>query len=172
MRTIKELQQDIKNLNNYVNSVTKIKDVTEVSEETAHHINALDIKPKFDYSMGSVVSLAINGNVFKTYDHTKEYARGCKYSARHGKVIIDFPSKAMFKKFSKLVVQGYKAAKRVQNLNQNHGNDPNYSTAIKIAHDSYMDCANQLEDMATKYADGEFAKPKHKTIDVSIYTKW
>lgn len=45
------------------------------------------------YSMGEYVILRCNGQIIDTTDQTKEYRGGCKYRAKHGKVVLDFTKK-------------------------------------------------------------------------------
>lgn len=48
---------------------------------------------KSGYIMGERVVVRVNSATVTQADYTKEYARSCKYRAKHGKVVLDFSKK-------------------------------------------------------------------------------
>lgn len=63
------------------------------------------------YSMGELIIIRCNGKEIDRYDNRKEYARSCKWSAKHGKIILDFTKKDLKTYFDllqdKLNTNGY-----------------------------------------------------------------
>ena len=47
------------------------------------------------YTMGEEVVVKCNGVIIDTIDRRKHYSKGCKWKAKHGRIVIDFTKKAM-----------------------------------------------------------------------------
>jgi len=47
------------------------------------------------YSMGETIAIKCNGQKVQIIDRTQEYARSCKWRAKHGYIVIDFTKKAL-----------------------------------------------------------------------------
>ena len=47
------------------------------------------------YSMGETIAIMCNGQEVQIIDRTQEYARSCKWRAKHGYIVIDFTKKAL-----------------------------------------------------------------------------
>ena len=47
------------------------------------------------YSMGETIAIMCNGQKVQIIDNTQEYARGCKWRAKHGYIVFDFTKKAL-----------------------------------------------------------------------------
>lgn len=47
------------------------------------------------YSMGETIAVLCNGQKVQIIDRTQEYARSCKWRAKHGYIVIDFTKKAL-----------------------------------------------------------------------------
>lgn len=45
------------------------------------------------YSMGEIIELQCNGKELHKYDRRQEYAKSCKWKAKHGRVVFDFTKK-------------------------------------------------------------------------------
>lgn|GEM_PF-6340482 len=45
------------------------------------------------YNMGETVEVYCCGHEIIKYDHTQEYARSCRWRARHGIIVFNFPTK-------------------------------------------------------------------------------
>lgn len=47
------------------------------------------------YTMGEVLVVKCNGVTIDTVDRRKHYSKGCKWKAKHGRIVINFTKKAM-----------------------------------------------------------------------------
>ena len=110
MNKLKDLKTKQKTIEKYI-SHCEMLIASGCSEEQAQIIASMNIKPFYDFSMGSKVYLRLKGDTLMEYDNRLLYnGRGAKYNKHitHGEVFVDFTSRAALKKFAKLVQFLYK----------------------------------------------------------------
>ena len=74
-----------------------------VPKGIVHHYVTPDLSS--GYSMGETVVMACNGQVFDVKDQTREYAKSCKWRARHGRVVVDMTKKQL-RRYVELLARG------------------------------------------------------------------
>lgn len=95
MKTRKELQNQIENLQNQLKIVETL--CKYVPEKYAICFEGMVVDS--GYSMGEVVRYSIKGEIIKEVDNCQDYAPSCRYRAKHGMIIFDFKTRKQLKEY-------------------------------------------------------------------------
>lgn len=69
------------------------------------------------YSMGETVEVWCNNKIIEAIDHTSDYARSCRWRAKHGKVVINFSKKSLKEYLKACIDNDYQARLNISNEN-------------------------------------------------------
>ena len=95
MKTRKELQNQIENLQSELKIVETL--CKYVPEKYAICFGGMVVDS--GYSMGEVVRYSINGDIIMDDGYCQDYAKSCRYKAKHGLVIFDFKNRKQLKEY-------------------------------------------------------------------------